>query len=238
MSHSGSGLQSKNLTKGAFILIDKSPKIIQFQFNPETLKRDLALSEASDGSSTSGQETQGIGNDLLTDQWLGETISFDLMLDAKENPMKIDAKENPWKLDAEGNPVNEGVLPILSAIEELMQPEISVLQRTSVEHKNPSKELRQVIFVWGKSRRLPVKIESLSVEESEFSYDLYPIRAKVSISMKMLNPKITKGVSQKMKYAFQWTIDNRTTSSTFYHTHTKNDKAGISQAYEDLSERT
>jgi hypothetical protein len=46
-----------------------------------------------------------------------------------------------------------------------------------------------VLFVWGPGRIVPVRLTSFSVEEQAYSPLLYPIRAKVSIGLKILTPK-------------------------------------------------
>ncbi|MEO8148087.1 MAG: hypothetical protein ABI723_10640 [Bacteroidia bacterium] len=45
-----------------------------------------------------------------------------------------------------------------------------------------------LLFVWGPGRIVPVRLTSFSVEEQAFSPLLYPIRAKVSMGMKILTP--------------------------------------------------
>jgi hypothetical protein len=42
------------------------------------------------------------------------------------------------------------------------------------------------LFVWGKNRVLPVRITDLSVTEEAFSPNLDPLRAKISLSMRVL----------------------------------------------------
>lgn len=44
-----------------------------------------------------------------------------------------------------------------------------------------------VLFVWGKSRIVPVKVGDLSITEEAFDPMLNPIRAKVSLSLRVLS---------------------------------------------------
>lgn len=46
-----------------------------------------------------------------------------------------------------------------------------------------------VLFVWGPGRIVPVRLTSFSVEEQAYSPLLYPIRAKVTVGMKILTPR-------------------------------------------------
>lgn len=210
---------SSRLTKAAFILPGPQPQIIEFQLNPELLKRDIELSESSGGGNKSGQEKEGMGSDLRTSQSLGQKISIEFMLDGKEYPDE------------------EGILPILSAIENLMEPEKILESVTAADHKNPPFSLRQVMFRWGNSYIVPVKIESLSVEETDFSPTLIPIRAKVSMEMKMLIPSTTQGVSFLMIEAYNHLINQRKTRSDNYFTNKKAGKDVVIAGYRDTSQR-
>jgi hypothetical protein len=55
-----------------------------------------------------------------------------------------------------------------------------------------------VLFVWGPGRIVPVRLTSFSVEEQAFSPQLYPIRAKVSIGLKILTPKDFPNCKKKL----------------------------------------
>ena len=64
-----------------------------------------------------------------------------------------------------------------------------------------------MLFVWSKNRILPVRITDLSVTEEAFDPSLNPIRAKVSLSMRVLSVDDlgfdTKGGSLFMIYQQQ-----------------------------------
>ena len=46
-----------------------------------------------------------------------------------------------------------------------------------------------VLFIFGRRRVLPVNITSLNITETEFSTDLYPIRATVAVSLTVIEGK-------------------------------------------------
>jgi hypothetical protein len=50
-----------------------------------------------------------------------------------------------------------------------------------------------VLFFWGPGRIVPVRITSFSVDEQAFSPILYPLRAKVSLGLKVLDPATFEG---------------------------------------------
>jgi hypothetical protein len=50
-----------------------------------------------------------------------------------------------------------------------------------------------VLFFWGPGRIVPVRITRFSVEEQEFSPLLYPIRATVTLGVKILDAVALQG---------------------------------------------
>jgi hypothetical protein len=55
--------------------------------------------------------------------------------------------------------------------------------------KIPRGTVPDLIFAWGPGRVVPVRITSFSVEEQLYSSSLYPIRAKVTLGMKIMAPR-------------------------------------------------
>ncbi len=59
-----------------------------------------------------------------------------------------------------------------------------------------------ILFIWGRKRVLPVNINSMNITETEFSTDLNPIRATVSVSLTVIEgPNIPYTYSKAMKEA-------------------------------------
>ncbi len=87
---------------------------------------------------------------------------------------------------------NLTVLPILSALEEILYPPSSQLvdnQRLAERGTLsiiPMQSLL-VLFVWSKNRIIPVRLNSLSVVEEAFDSQLNPIRAKIHLEMRVLS---------------------------------------------------
>ena len=168
--------------KGAFInlgagLLDALPNIVVFQFNPVSVTRTPALVQPPP------PKGEGQKNTLEQPDQPTENISFSLRIDATDQL-------------AEKNPIAaaSGILPTLSALELLMIPKSSFsleLYRLSGKDSpamNPPLELPTVLFFWGAYRILPVTIDSLSINETEYDPQLNPIRAEVSVSLKVLLP--------------------------------------------------
>ncbi len=180
--------------KGAFIslgagLLGALPNIVVFQFNPEKVTRTPALAQTPPRPSGAGAQNS-------TDQPAppAETYSFSLRLDATDQL-------------AEGNPIAaaSGVLPTLSAIEQLMQPASSNLlsflppipglggSSASASFHYPPSRLPTVLFFWGPFRIWPVAITSLSISETEYNTLLVPVRAEVTVNLSVLNTNQLSG---------------------------------------------
>jgi hypothetical protein len=203
--------RSPRLLKGAIIqfsapMLVPIPNIIVFQYNPETLTRTLTpwspIQRQREYTET-GEVKKLL--DLTPEQLNalaqpfdpGETFSVTLELDA------ADALEHP-----DEHPVARisGVADRIAALEMLLYPpgesalggvlnvslDVSIgagrLSRgASASIKPPErKTVPVVLFFWGPGRIVPVRITTFSVEEQAFSPLLYPLRAKVSVGMRVL----------------------------------------------------
>jgi hypothetical protein len=59
-----------------------------------------------------------------------------------------------------------------------------------------------ILFIWGRKRVLPVNITSMNITETEFSAELNPIRATVSVSLTVIEgPNVPYTYSKAMKEA-------------------------------------
>jgi len=170
--------------KGAFInigagLLGALPNIVVFQFNPERVTRTPSLSRQP-------QAPDGSGNHPAVQQpdYPTESISFSLRLDASDQL----AGSNPIAAAS-------GILPTLSALELLMVPAsgvsldlFSLAGGGSKPFQLPPLNLNTILFFWGPFRILPVVISSLSITETEYDPLLNPVRAEVSVSLRVLTP--------------------------------------------------
>jgi hypothetical protein len=166
---------SPRILKGAIVGIDifnPVSSVAVFQYNPESLSRTVAprYSEAG-GGRAEPLRLQGPPT---------ETISAALKMDV------IDQLER-----GETGPLGGGLTGYIAALEMLVYPKTiqvainQVLMATgTMEVLPPVAPL--TLFIYGWKRVVPVKIESLSISETAHDPDLNPIRADVSVSMKVL----------------------------------------------------
>lgn len=111
--------------------------------------------------------------------------------------LKGPAQES-WKFTAEIDATDQldvaapdGIHPQLAVLEMLVQPTTAQLRAASKLSKKGTIEISPIempltLFTWGSKRVMPVRLTELSVNESAFDVTLNPIRASLSIGMKVL----------------------------------------------------
>ena len=170
---------SPRLVKGGLVLIDADTsavqRIIVLQYNPDTLSRTLQPQAVKE----SGDRAEAM---RLTGPPV-ETIKLDAEIDA------TDQLEFP---DQHANAVQFGIQPQLAALETILYPSSGQLLSNNALASAGMLEILPTLsaltlFVWSKSRIVPVRITDFSVTEEAFDTALNPLRAKVSLGMRVLS---------------------------------------------------
>jgi hypothetical protein len=151
--------------------------VIALQYNPDSLSRMLQIQSVPGGQ-------DGIRVDVLRLRGPAiETIKLEAELDA------TDQLEFPNK-----NPVTVqyGLHPQLAQLEMLVNPTVETLLADNNMAKAGTLEIIPLeqpltLFVWSKSRVVPVRLTEFSVTEEAFDPNLNPIRAKISLGLRVLN---------------------------------------------------
>jgi hypothetical protein len=202
--------RSPKLLKGALIqfsapMLVPIPNIIIFQYNPETMTRTLtpwAPSERQSTRSETGEGEHRVSGEQLNQlsQPFNPQESFNLTLELDAADALEEPSSHPVAIVA-------GVADRISAMEMLCYPPgagaIGGLLNVSVSvsigaggisasvgaaaDAVPRSNVPIVLFFWGPGRIVPVRITSFSVEEQQYSPLLYPVRAKVTIGLKVLD---------------------------------------------------
>ena len=171
---------SPRLLKGGIVLLDprteRVQQVITLQYNPDSLSRTLQVQTVE---SSGGDRSQAL---RLTGPPV-ETIKLEAEIDA------ADQLEFP---DQNRDTVQFGIYPHLAALEALVYPTNAQLLNQKALAESGQLEIAPIetplaVFVWSKSRVLPVRITEFSVTEEAFNPDLNPLRAKVSLGMRVLN---------------------------------------------------
>ena len=170
---------SPRLIKGGIVLIDPDTsavlRIITLQYNPDTLTRTLQV-QASTAEGDRSDPLRLKGPPI-------ETIKLDAELDAS------DQLEFP---EQNKNAVQVGIQPQLAALETIIYPTSDQLISNNSRAKSGTLEIAAMetplaLLIWSRNRVLPVRITDMSITEEAFDTSLNPIRAKVSIGLRVLN---------------------------------------------------
>ena len=198
-------------------LIGPVPNIIVFQYNPESMTRTLEVWNAGGGGTTSGTGTTGSADISSTAQPIDPPETFSLVLeldatDALERPethpiaLISGISDRLAALEMLLYPSDDSLLGgLLGSVTASLSVGASVGGGGSIggsiagaiggllggagAKPVPRGTVPVLLFAWGPGRILPVRLTSFSVEEQAYSPTLFPIRAKVSIGMKVLTPK-------------------------------------------------
>lgn len=179
---------SRNIC-GAFVqlipdIVLFTPNIVLFQYNPAKVTRGLTPWNPFDSATAANG---GAAPDVAPNP-PDEKISFDLFLDAAD-PAQV------------SNPINiaTGVASRIAALRKLAKPSQGMIgdlvqSAANLLHVESGIAHRPTVpitfLVFGPGTLLPVRLTSLSVEETFFTGLLYPIHAKVSVQLQVLTPNL------------------------------------------------
>lgn len=171
---------SPRLLKGGIVLIDTNTglveRIISLQYNPDTLSRTLQVQGTGNESGDRMEALRLKGPPV-------ETIKLEAEIDA------TDHLEFPRQ---NSTTAQLGIYPQLAALEVIVYPQSSQLQANNTMAQMGILEIAPMesflsLFIWSKTRILPVRLTEFSITEEAFDTALNPIRAKVSLGMRVLS---------------------------------------------------
>ena len=163
------------LLKGALVSIDQGTQTttVPFQFNPASLSRSVKPNTVGQGEGDRSAAVRFSGA-------ASEKISLTAQIDAFDGLNAGDAQT-----------LSYGILPQLAALELFAYPSTtdvglyeSQLRSGSINVVPPLAP--HLVFVWGRQRVLPVRLESMAVTEELFDGNLNPISASVALDLLVL----------------------------------------------------
>ena len=169
---------SPRLLKGGLVLADPESgavrRIITLQYNSDSLQRSFQIQGTGEGDRSDALRLKGPPV---------ETIKLEAEIDA------TDQLEFP---DENRNSVAFGIHPQLAALEILAYPASAALAENNALARAGTIEIIPMetaltLFVWSAQRILPVRVTELSITEEAFDPALNPIRAKVSLGLRVLS---------------------------------------------------
>lgn len=172
---------SPRLIKGGLVVLAPGGgavrNTIALQYNPDSLTRSYQVQGVGgDGGGERAQPFRLKGPAI-------ETIKLEADIDA------TDQLEHP---DNNANAVAFGIGPQIALLEALVNPSVEEILAVAAATQNGTLEILPpeaplVLFVWSKNRVVPVRVTEFSVTEEAFDPSLNPIRAKVSLGLRVLS---------------------------------------------------
>jgi Contractile injection system tube protein len=163
------------LVKGGLVVVDPESaavlRVIVLQFNPDSVSRTLQV-QAVGGEGADRSEALRLKGPPV------ETIKLEAELDATDQL-------------GDGSAEN-GIHPQLAALETIVYPRSDALQASDALARGGTLEIAPLqapltLFVWSRNRIVPVRVTDLSVTEEAFDPLLNPLRAKVSLGLRVLS---------------------------------------------------
>lgn len=159
-------LSLPNINRGVLILLDpkansytdRANSYFAFKYNPERLVHTFSQNAPS---LPSGNLTPNMGGQ--PSEYFGLTFDLDSVDLDSQNQSQIAA--------------DLGIHPALAMLELMMQPQ-------TADNKIV---LPIVVFKWGSKRLVVANVVNMSVEEKTFDQTLNPIRATISLTLRVLN---------------------------------------------------
>ena len=191
---------SPRILKGGLVLIDAGSsavlRVIPLQYNPESLTRSLQVQAVSADGGDRSEVLRLKGPPV-------ETLKLEAEIDA------TDQLEFPEQNSAA---VQSGIFAQLAALETMLYPTSAQLRSNDALARAGTLEILPMetplaLFVWSKARIMPVRVTEFSITEEAFDVALNPIRAKVSLGLRVLSvddvPSGHKAASLFMNYLQQ-----------------------------------
>jgi hypothetical protein len=169
---------SPRLLRGGLVLIDADTgalrRIIALQYNPDTLTRTFQIK----GTGTEGGDRSEA---LRLKGPAVESFKLEAELDATDRLATGD-----------GQATKLGLQPELATLELLVHPTSRQLTANAALAAQGELEIIPsrtplTLFVWGPNRVAPVRVTEFSITEEAFDVALNPIRAKVSLGLRVLS---------------------------------------------------
>ena len=187
------------LVRGALVeygsnFLGPLPNIVVFQFNPEQLSRtvNIPASSTTNQKDNERQREQNRTSGPPTES-IQVTAHFSAADDLGEGGV-VSAVPRVF-----------GIGPQLAAIEKMVYPNAGFISgaigaaidavgdalgggdEEGATREVPPEQTPKILFIWGPTRVLPVKIKSLSITEQKFDFLLNPVQAQVQLGLDVLS---------------------------------------------------
>jgi hypothetical protein len=170
---------SPRTVRGGLVMLEPKSgalqRVVVLQYTPDALSRTLQAQAASGDAGDRLDALRLRGAPM-------ETIKLDAEIDATDQLELPEQNQGTVRL---------GINPELAALETAIYPRADVVQANIDLASQGALEIAPVeapltLFVWSEHRIVPVRITDFSITEEAFDPALNPIRAKVSLGLRVL----------------------------------------------------
>ena len=158
--------------KGALVQVSTTaqPQLVSFQYNPESLKRNISAAATKKESKSPKSPLEAPGED----------INMTLKISAMDELNEKDPVASQY-----------GIYPQLAALECMVNPSsVFVLANAAANQMGTTEILPPkesiTLLIWGQGRVLPVTIKSYDINETYHDSKLNPIFAEVGVSLSVV----------------------------------------------------
>lgn len=186
------------MLRGAFVeygsnFLGPLPNVVVFQFNPEQLTRTITIPDRSGTANRVSRTTETRNAEAPPLESFTVTAHFS-------------AADDLGKGGAAAKiPRVFGIGPQIAALEKMVYPSnilggllgevIDAIgdalggggSEEPHERLVPPEQLPRILFIWGVTRLLPVKIKSMTITEQRFDFLLNPVQAQVEIGLEVIS---------------------------------------------------
>ncbi len=171
---------SPRLLRGGIVLIDPDSsavrRVIALQYNPDSVSRTLQIQSVGAEQGDRSEALRIKGPPVESYKLEAEIDATDQLEFPEQHPLTSEV----------------GIFPQLALLETLAYPSSAQLQNSDSLADSGTLEIAPMqapltLFVWSKSRVVPVRLTELSITEEAFDPTLNPIRAKVSLGLRVLS---------------------------------------------------
>lgn len=186
------------MLRGAFVeygsnFLGPLPNVVVFQFNPEQLTRTITIPDRSGTANRVSRTTETRNAEAPPLESFTVTAHFSAADDLGKGGV------------AAAIPRVFGIGPQIAALEKMVYPSniLGGLLGEAIdaigdalgggggeephERQVPPEQLPRILFIWGVTRLLPVKIKSMTITEQRFDFLLNPVQAQVEIGLEVIS---------------------------------------------------
>jgi hypothetical protein len=160
------------------------PNVVIFQFNPESLTRNIEIPPRPTGAVA--REASAAGLPPV------EKFTLKVQFNAADalnsnNPLARTLGLGPQlaALEKMARPATKG---LLGAALDAVGDALGLGGGSDPTQSIPREKYPRILFIWGLTRVLPVVIESLSITEQQYDSRLNPVQAEVSLGLAVVPP--------------------------------------------------